>query len=122
MQKPPWPLRVRGSWDILTRTHPCEGSQTTNTNSAFKVEICLVLDDLMRFVGVVAGDGGTYSSGSVPAVREDRRQPAAYSAPPARQQPPPAEEEEEANDYDSDEASEYTICLLLFMKWLMCVV
>ncbi|KAM7416189.1 hypothetical protein PAMA_018315 [Pampus argenteus] len=68
-------------------------------------------------VGSVAGDGGTYSSGAVPpeqrvppAAREDRRQPAAYSAAPTRQQPPPAEEEEEVNDYDSDEASEYTIC------------
>ncbi|XP_051924704.1 rabphilin-3A-like isoform X2 [Hippocampus zosterae] len=39
------------------------------------------------------------------AVREDRRQPAAYSAPPARHQPPPAAEEEEVNDYDSDEAT-----------------
>ncbi|XP_044223662.1 rabphilin-3A-like isoform X2 [Thunnus albacares] len=62
--------------------------------------------------GSVAGDGGAYSSGVVPpeqrapsAVREDRRQPAAYSAPLARQQPPPAAEEEEVNDYDSDEAT-----------------
>eukprot|EP00064_Thunnus_orientalis_P006737 superscaffoldBa00000715_g6755 len=62
--------------------------------------------------GSVAGDGGAYSSGAVPpeqrapsAVREDRRQPAAYSAPLARQQPPPAAEEEEVNDYDSDEAT-----------------
>uniref|UniRef100_A0A3Q2YHW7 Rabphilin 3A n=1 Tax=Hippocampus comes TaxID=109280 RepID=A0A3Q2YHW7_HIPCM len=39
------------------------------------------------------------------AIREDRRQPAAYSAPPARHQPPPAAEEEEVNDYDSDEAT-----------------
>lgn len=70
-------------------------------------------------VGPVAGDRGPYSSGTAapeqrapPAVREERRQPTAYSAPPARQQPPPAEEEEEANDYDSDEASEYMICSL----------
>lgn len=70
-------------------------------------------------IGSVAGDGGAYSSGAIPpdqrappAAREDRRQPAAYSAPPARQQPPPAAEEEEVNDYDSDEASEYTICCL----------
>lgn len=68
-------------------------------------------------VGSMVGDGGAYSSGAVPpeqrappAVREDRRQPTAYGAPPARQQPPPADEEEEVNDYDSDEASEYTIC------------
>lgn len=74
------------------------------------------LRQLNVVVGPVAGDG--FSSGAVapeqrapPVAREDRRQPAAYSAPPARQQPPPAEEEEEANDYDSDEASEYTICL-----------
>lgn len=65
----------------------------------------------------MAGDEGVYTSGAVPtdqrpspAVREDRRQPAAYGALPVRQQPPPADEEEEANDYDSDEASEYTIC------------
>uniref|UniRef100_A0A7N5ZYU5 C2 domain-containing protein n=1 Tax=Anabas testudineus TaxID=64144 RepID=A0A7N5ZYU5_ANATE len=58
------------------------------------------------------GDGGAYTSGAVPpeqrpspAVREDRRQPAAYGALPVRQQPPPADEEEEANDYDSDEAT-----------------
>ena len=70
-------------------------------------------------VGPVAGDGIAYSSGAVPpeqrappGVREDRRQPAAYGAAPVRQQPPPAEEEEDANDYDSDEASEYTICSL----------
>lgn len=75
------------------------------------------LRQLNVVVGSVTGDGGAYSSGAVPpeqrappAVREDRRQPTAYNAPPARQQPPPAEEEEEANDYDSDEASEYTIC------------
>lgn len=54
----------------------------------------------------MAGDEGVYTSGAVPAVREDRRQPAAYGALPVRQQPPPADEEEEANDYDSDEASE----------------
>lgn len=80
-------------------------------------------------VGLVAGDGGPYSSGAAPleqrappAVREERRQPAAYSAPPTRQQPPPAEEEE-ANDYDSDEASEYMICLLfLTVRWLMCLI
>lgn len=70
-------------------------------------------------VGPVAGDVGAFSTCTVPpeqrappAVREERRQPAAYSAPPARQQAPPAEEEEEPNDYDSDEASEYTICSL----------
>lgn len=70
-------------------------------------------------VGLLAGDGGLYSSDAAPpeqrappAVREERRQPTAYSAPPTRQQHPPAEEEEEANDYDSDEASEYTICSL----------
>lgn len=68
-------------------------------------------------VGSMVGEGGAYSSGAVPseqrappAVREDRRQPTAYGAPLARQQPPPADEEEEVNDYDSDEASEYTIC------------
>lgn len=62
--------------------------------------------------GSVAGDAGLYASATVPseqrvppAVREDRRQPAAYNAPLVRQQPPPAEEEEEANDYDSDEAT-----------------
>ncbi|XP_049618207.1 rabphilin-3A isoform X1 [Syngnathus scovelli] len=62
--------------------------------------------------GQVGREGGAYSSGAVPseqrappAVREDRRQPAAYTAPPARHQPPPAAEEEEANDYDSDEAT-----------------
>ena len=81
--------------------------------------------------GPVAGDGASYSSGAVPpeqraplvAAREDRKQPVAYSAPPpARQQPPPAEEEEEANDYDSDEASEYNICSLFQgVRWLMCV-
>ncbi|XP_077456284.1 rabphilin-3A-like isoform X2 [Stigmatopora argus] len=57
-------------------------------------------------------EGAAYSSGAVPseprappAIQEDRRQPAAYSAPPARHQAPPAAEEEEANDYDSDEAT-----------------
>ncbi|XP_077378760.1 rabphilin-3A-like isoform X1 [Festucalex cinctus] len=62
--------------------------------------------------GQVGREGGAYSSGAVPseqrappAVREDRRQPAPYSAPPARHQPPPAGEDEDANDYDSDEAT-----------------
>lgn len=71
------------------------------------------------FVGQVGREGGAYSSGAVSseqrapsAIREDRRQPAAYSAPPARHQPPPAAEEEEVNDYDSDEASEYITCTL----------
>ncbi|XP_077600279.1 rabphilin-3A-like isoform X2 [Stigmatopora nigra] len=57
-------------------------------------------------------EGAAYSSGAVPpeprappAIQEDRRQPAVYSAPPARHQAPPAAEEEEANDYDSDEAT-----------------
>lgn len=43
------------------------------------------------------------------AVREERRQPAAFSASPARQQAPPPKEEEGTNDYDSDEASESSI-------------
>ncbi|XP_051924703.1 rabphilin-3A-like isoform X1 [Hippocampus zosterae] len=62
--------------------------------------------------GQVGREGGAYYCGAVSseqrapsAVREDRRQPAAYSAPPARHQPPPAAEEEEVNDYDSDEAT-----------------
>ena len=83
-----------------------------------RVDLCS-LRGLNVVTGPVVGDGGAYSTSAVPpeqrappAVREERRQPAAYSAPPARQQPPPAEEEEEANDYDSDEASEYTICSL----------
>lgn len=74
----------------------------------------------------MAGDAGLYASATVPseqrvppAVREDRRQPAAYNAPLVRQQPPPAEEEEEANDYDSDEASEYTICSQIRLRWRM---
>lgn len=77
----------------------------------------------------MAGDGGAYTSGAVPpeqrpppAVREDRRQPAAYGALPVRQQPPPADEEEEANDYDSDEASEYTICSSHTVRCPMCLV
>lgn len=78
------------------------------------------LRGLCVVVGPGATDGGAYSSGAAPpeqrappAVREERRQPAAYQVPPARQQPPPPEEEEEANDYDSDEASEFTICSLI---------
>lgn len=81
-----------------------------------RVDLCS-LRGFNVVAGPVAGDGGAYATSAVPpeqrappAVREERRQPAAYSGPPARQQPPPAEEEEEANDYDSDEASEYTIC------------
>ncbi|XP_061673580.1 rabphilin-3A-like isoform X2 [Syngnathoides biaculeatus] len=57
-------------------------------------------------------EGGAYSSGAIPseqrvppAVREDRRQPAAYGAPPGRNQPLPAAHQEEADDYDSDEAT-----------------
>lgn len=75
-------------------------------------------------VGPAAGDGGAYSTAAgapeqrmPPPAREDRRQPAAHGAPPARQQPPPAEEEEEANDYDSDEASEYTTCVLFSLSY-----
>ncbi|XP_047238442.1 rabphilin-3A-like isoform X3 [Girardinichthys multiradiatus] len=57
--------------------------------------------------GPMAGDVGAYASEqrAPPAVREDRRQPTAYSTTPPRQQPPSADEEEEANDYDSDEAT-----------------
>lgn len=68
------------------------------------------------FTGALAANAGLYASAADPpgqmapaAVREERRQPAASSASPARQQAPPPEEEEEANDYDSDEASEWTI-------------
>ncbi|XP_057687943.1 rabphilin-3A-like isoform X2 [Corythoichthys intestinalis] len=71
-----------------------------------------VVSSSMNLQGQLGREGAAYSSGAVPseprappAVREDRRQPAAYSAPPARHQPPPAAEEEEANDYDSDEAT-----------------
>lgn len=81
------------------------------------MSFCATLKWLNLAAGSVAGEVGPYSSGAAPpeqrappAMREERRQPAAYGAPQARQQPPPAEEEEEANDYDSDEASEYTIC------------
>uniref|UniRef100_A0A3Q1JDF4 Rabphilin 3A homolog (mouse), b n=1 Tax=Anabas testudineus TaxID=64144 RepID=A0A3Q1JDF4_ANATE len=72
--------------------------------------ITILID--FRLLSHTNGDGGAYTSGAVPpeqrpspAVREDRRQPAAYGALPVRQQPPPADEEEEANDYDSDEAT-----------------
>uniref|UniRef100_A0A3P9NSE9 RabBD domain-containing protein n=1 Tax=Poecilia reticulata TaxID=8081 RepID=A0A3P9NSE9_POERE len=71
-------------------------------------------------IGPVAGDVGGYASeqrAPPAAVREDRRQPAAYSAPPPRQQPPPADDDEEANDYDSDEASECTICASFCTAW-----
>lgn len=71
---------------------------------------------LNLFVGPVAGDKGAYASAAAPpeqrappAVREDRRQHTAHGAPPHRQQPPPAEEEDDANDYDSDEASEFPV-------------
>uniref|UniRef100_A0A674CPV9 Rabphilin-3A n=1 Tax=Salmo trutta TaxID=8032 RepID=A0A674CPV9_SALTR len=58
-------------------------------------------------------EGGGYSTITAPAedrvtpaVREEKRQPAAYNPPPARQQaPPPEEEEEDANSCDSDEAT-----------------
>lgn len=57
-------------------------------------------------------EGGGYSTITAPAedrvtpaVREEKRQPAAYNPPPARQQAPPPEEEEDANSCDSDEAS-----------------
>ncbi|XP_015233511.1 PREDICTED: rabphilin-3A [Cyprinodon variegatus] len=61
--------------------------------------------------GPMAGDVGAYASEQrgAPAVREERRQPAPYSAPPPRHQPPPADEEEETNDYDSDEANKYVL-------------
>lgn len=110
------------------------GWETAGTPSLFNQISHLLALFCLRWlnvvVGLVAGEGGSYSSGAAPpeqrappAVREERRQPAAYSAPPTRQQPPPAEEEEEANDYDSDEASEYTICLLfLTVRWLMCLI
>lgn len=62
----------------------------------------------------VAGDKGaaaTPEQRAPPAVREDRRQPTAYNAPAPRHQPPPAEEEDDANDYDSDEASEWPMLI-----------
>uniref|UniRef100_A0A3Q1EZC4 RabBD domain-containing protein n=1 Tax=Acanthochromis polyacanthus TaxID=80966 RepID=A0A3Q1EZC4_9TELE len=89
----PWPSRVRNSSDTTSLySRPYRDSQP-----------------LTKYCSSVTLRSA-YSSAAVPpeqrappAVREDRRQP-------ARQQPPPAEEEEEANDYDSDEASECTIC------------
>ncbi|XP_055742923.1 rabphilin-3A-like isoform X2 [Salvelinus fontinalis] len=57
-------------------------------------------------------EGGGYSTITAPeedrvtpAVREEKRQPAAYNSPPAPQQAPPPEEEEDANSCDSDEAT-----------------
>ncbi|KAF3695986.1 Rabphilin-3A Exophilin-1 [Channa argus] len=91
----------QGSPVVMKKMVPVQSSRPQSAASA-----------TMSQQGPMAGDGGTYSSGAVPveqrappAVREDRRQLAAYGALPVRQQPPPAEEEEEVNDYDSDEAT-----------------
>lgn len=114
--QPWWPSKVSKSVKGLVKDIIFWQCTRTNRTSTQSCVVFCGLRWLNVFTCPLAANPGLYTSAAAPlgqmapaAVREERRQPAAFSASPARQQAPPPEEGEDTNDYDSDEASECTI-------------